>query len=109
MTRERIVEFTPAFDKRSSDPSKDYGIHGVDMRMVLKGENAATQFVQLKSGGLGAMCSDHRIISFIHDVRTLDRKWKNLTADQKRAVLETLGGEADEPSILKAIKKAKKR
>ena len=45
MTRERIVEFTPAFDKRSSDPSKDYGIHGVDMRMVLKGENAATQFV----------------------------------------------------------------
>lgn len=41
MTRERIVEFTPAFDKRSSDPSKDYGIHGVDMRMVLKGVTAA--------------------------------------------------------------------
>lgn len=52
--------------------------------------------------------SENRIISFIHEVRSLDRKWRNLNADQKKAVLETLGGEADEPSVLKAIRKAKR-
>ena len=42
---ERIVEFEPAFDKRDSDPTKDYGIHGVTLRMVLKGPEGAVQFV----------------------------------------------------------------
>lgn len=46
--------------------------------------------------------SENRIISFIHEIRTLDRRWKNLTADQKRSVIETLNGDADEPSVLKA-------
>jgi hypothetical protein len=45
MTFERIVEMTPAFDRRNSDPSKNYGIHGVELRMVLKGERGATQFL----------------------------------------------------------------
>lgn len=42
---ERIVEFTPAFDKRNPNPSKNYGIHGVDLRMYLKGEKGVVQFV----------------------------------------------------------------
>lgn len=42
---ERIVTFSPAFDKRSADPSKNYGIHGVELRMILKGPKGATQFV----------------------------------------------------------------
>lgn len=42
---ERIVKFLPAWDKRSNDPSKDYGVHGVDLRMYLKGELGAVQFV----------------------------------------------------------------
>ena len=42
---ERIVEFTPAFDKRNSDPNKNYGIHGVDLRMILKGNKGAVQFI----------------------------------------------------------------
>jgi hypothetical protein len=42
---ERIVRMSPAFDKRHSDPSKNYGIHGVELRMVLKGPKGATQFV----------------------------------------------------------------
>lgn len=50
----------------------------------------------------------NRIISFIHEVRTLNRKWKNLTADQKRVVLEHIGEDADESHILKAIRKAKR-
>ena len=42
---EKIVEFTPAFDKRHTDPNRNYGIHGVDLRMVLKGMLGAVQFV----------------------------------------------------------------
>ncbi len=41
----RIVTFDPAYDKRSKDPSKNYGIHGVNMRMVLKGNKGAVQFI----------------------------------------------------------------
>jgi hypothetical protein len=42
---ERIVEMLPAWDKRDADSSKNYGIHGVELRMVLKGEEGAVQFV----------------------------------------------------------------
>jgi len=42
---ERIVEMSAAYDKRNEDPSKNYGIHGVDFRMVLKGPKGAVQFV----------------------------------------------------------------
>lgn len=42
---ERIVKFTPAFDKRNPKPSKNYGIHGVDLIMMLKGDKGVVQFV----------------------------------------------------------------
>lgn len=42
---EKIVKFYPAFDKRNPDPNKNYGIHGVDLKMVLKGDKGAVQFV----------------------------------------------------------------
>jgi len=42
---ERIIEFVPAFDRRDPDPKKNYGIHDVELRMVLKGEKGAVQFV----------------------------------------------------------------
>lgn len=42
---ERIVHFAPAFDRRDPNPSKNYGIHGVEIRFVLKGKKGATQFV----------------------------------------------------------------
>lgn len=42
---EKIIEFSPAYDKRDSDPNKNYGVHGVELRMVLKGELGATQFL----------------------------------------------------------------
>jgi len=41
----REVFARPAFDKRHSDPSKNYGIHGVDLRFYLKGPAGAIQFV----------------------------------------------------------------
>lgn len=44
MNFEREIIFTPAFDRRHENPSKNYGIHGVDMRWILKGEEGAVQF-----------------------------------------------------------------
>lgn len=44
-TLERIVQFNPAYDRRDPDPSKNYGIHGVNLRMIVKGERGATQFL----------------------------------------------------------------
>lgn len=37
----REVNFQPAFDKRSPNPRQNYGIHGVDMNMVLVGPKGA--------------------------------------------------------------------
>jgi len=42
---ERIVKFDAAFDKRHADPKKNYGVHGVEIRFVVKGPAGATQFV----------------------------------------------------------------
>ena len=39
------VLFTPAFDKRNPDPNKNYGIHGVGIRMLLHREKGCVQFV----------------------------------------------------------------
>jgi len=41
---ERETKFLPAWDKRN-DPKGNYGIHGVDLRMYLKGELGTVQFV----------------------------------------------------------------
>jgi len=37
----RRVEFTPAWDRRDPDPSKDYGVSGVSIHFSLVGENGA--------------------------------------------------------------------
>jgi hypothetical protein len=44
---EREIRFTPAFDKRSDDPSKNYGIGTVKVYFYLKGEKGTIQFVFL--------------------------------------------------------------
>ena len=41
---ERKISFEPAYDKRSSDPAKDYGIGSVGMRFILRGEFGAVVF-----------------------------------------------------------------
>lgn len=42
---EKIVTMRGAFDKRDPNPGKNYGIHGMEIRFVLKGEKGATQFL----------------------------------------------------------------
>lgn len=44
MELQRVIEFSPAWDKRNSNPRKDYGIHGVELLMVVAGEKGAVQF-----------------------------------------------------------------
>jgi hypothetical protein len=41
----REITIEPAFDKRSTDPNKNYGIHGCNLRFVLKGPLGAVQFL----------------------------------------------------------------
>lgn len=69
---ERITLFRPAYDKRHKDPNKNYGIHGMDCVMVLKGKKGAVHFVwytgimlpetineQIKKRGLSAFVYEH--------------------------------------------------
>lgn len=43
--KQRIIRFEPAYDRRDPDPLKNYGIHGVNLLFVLKGEKGAVQFL----------------------------------------------------------------
>jgi len=45
MTFEKTIIFRPAFDKRDPDPSKNYGVHGVEVSFVLKGPKGVTHFL----------------------------------------------------------------
>jgi hypothetical protein len=36
-TLERMIRFRPAFDRRSEEPGKNFGIHGVEMRASVVG------------------------------------------------------------------------
>lgn len=44
MSLQRIVEFFPAWDKRSTAPNKNYGIHGAELLMLVLGDKGAIQF-----------------------------------------------------------------
>lgn len=45
MNLRREVVITPAYDKRSSDPKKNYGVHNAEIRFHLIGQEGAVQFV----------------------------------------------------------------
>jgi hypothetical protein len=40
----RRVDLSPAYDRRHAEPSKNYGVHGVDLRMTLIGPAGAVTF-----------------------------------------------------------------
>lgn len=41
---ERFTEITPAYDERHSNQALNHGIHGCDLKMVLKGKEGAVAF-----------------------------------------------------------------
>ena len=42
---QRKVELAGAYDKRHSDPKRNYGIHGMELRCYLAGPKATMQFI----------------------------------------------------------------
>lgn len=67
----RQVTFTPAFDKRSKNPRRNYGIHGVEMRFHLIGDHGATQFVIYTNWQLPEVTKEL-------DARPVDRQYPHL-------------------------------
>lgn len=56
----REIAFTPAFDKRHSDPKKNYGIHGVEMRWYVRGPKGTIQFVVMTGWDLPAVRAERK-------------------------------------------------
>lgn len=56
----RVIEFTPAYDRRNSDPKRNYGVHGVDLRFLLKGSNGAIQFLLFTGWHLPHVREEHK-------------------------------------------------
>ena len=63
---EKITKFIPAFDKRSDDPKKDYGIGCVNCFMVLKGKKGAVHFMFMTG-----MFLPETMLEYIKDKRGL--------------------------------------
>ena len=42
---EKLIFFEPGYDKRDPNPTKNYGIGGMKIRFVLKGDKGAVQFL----------------------------------------------------------------
>jgi hypothetical protein len=57
---EHIIKFRPAYDKRNPEPSKNYGVHCVDMLMVLKGSKGAISFTIFTGWYLPHVAADWR-------------------------------------------------
>lgn len=55
----REIVFRPAFDKRSDDPAKNYGIHGVELAFYLIGDDGAVQFVVYTNWQLPHITEEH--------------------------------------------------
>lgn len=79
---ERIVKFFPAYDKRSSDPKKNHGIHGVELLMALKGDMGAVQFKLFTNWMLPHVAKEHDV-SFLArpDATTLKVFYHPMPAD----------------------------
>lgn len=58
MSLKKMVELTDAYDLRNADPKRNYGIHGSELRMVLKGPCGAVQFVLFTNRHLPHICED---------------------------------------------------
>ena len=63
------IEFLPAWDKRSSDPKHNYGVHGVEIRWYLTGPKGIVQFVIYSNWMLPKVAAEHRL-STIEDIKT---------------------------------------
>lgn len=61
---ERGTTWTPAFDKRSDNPATNYGIHGMNLRFVLRGDRGAVQFLIFTSWFTEAVEKEHEVSGY---------------------------------------------
>lgn len=66
------IIFYPSWDKRAKDPSKNYGVHGVEMGFYLTGEFGAVQF-KLSTGWM------------LKSLRTEKPEWYDFTSHEPMA------------------------
>lgn len=57
---ERITKFAPAYDKRDSNPSKNYGICSVRCWMMLRGDKGVVQFAFMTAMYLPHVAEEHK-------------------------------------------------
>ena len=75
----REVIFYPAFDKRNPDPHKNYGIHGVDLRFILKKDNMAVQFIVYTNWHLPHVSKEN--INRLNSPQDIELFWMPIPAD----------------------------
>lgn len=74
---ERIVEFNGAWDKRPKKPGDpNYGVHGMEIRFVLKGDKGAIQFVLFTNWQLPEVADWHASMRhYLHESDRGRRQW----------------------------------
>lgn len=92
---QEIVQFSPAYDRRSPDPKKNYGIHGVELGMVLKGPKGAVQFLLFTNWQLPHVTAeiDKRTIEAISAATKPKRRvarWNGVHPDQIAGILNAV-------------------
>lgn len=55
----RLIEWEPAYDRRHTDPAKNYGIGSMSIRFVLIGEHGAVQFLLFTGWHLEHVRKEH--------------------------------------------------
>lgn len=94
---QRIVKFYPAFDKRDPDPSKNYGIGGVSLLMLVKGEKGAAQFTLSTNWHLPHVTED--------TLKSTIARAQAFGASEQVQVSEDFGGMADVSERMESAKR----
>lgn len=76
---EKTIVLYPAFDKRDPNPSKNYGVHGVDLRFYLKKDNKAVQFVLYTNWQLPHVTREQ--VHRLHSSKDIEIFWQPMPAD----------------------------
>lgn len=63
----REITIEPAFDRRHANPAKNYGIHGCNLRFLLKGPLGAVQFVLYTNWQLPHVTEEQLARSYVDD------------------------------------------
>jgi hypothetical protein len=86
---ERITTVVGAYDRRHPNPAKNYGIHGMELRFVLKGERGAVQFVYYTPIHLEHVADEMLARACAESRLPIDRL-KKVSAPDARGIAETI-------------------